>query len=83
MLDYIFQFVTNVYFHVGAENIRSQKVISRLGTTKLWEEEITYFGEQPRLNHVYGLTKEEWLLFMVFKHYFHGKIMQFTLRFVV
>jgi len=60
MLDYIFQFVSIVYFHIGADNIRSQIAISRLGTTKIREQEVTYFGEQPKLNYVYSLTKEEW-----------------------
>ncbi len=60
MLDYIFQFVSKVYFHIGADNIRSQIAISRLGTTKIGEEEITYFGEQPKMNCIYSLSKEEW-----------------------
>jgi RimJ/RimL family protein N-acetyltransferase len=60
MLDYIFQFVSKVYFHVGADNIRSQIAIGRLGTTKISEEEITYFGEQSKINYVYSLTKKEW-----------------------
>lgn len=60
MLDYIFQFVSTVYFHIGADNIRSQIAIGRLGTTKIGAEEITYFGEQPKLNNIYSLTKEEW-----------------------
>ena len=62
MLHYIFNFVSKVYFHIGADNIRSQIAISRLGTTKIGEEEITYYGEQPKLNCIYSLTKEEWLL---------------------
>lgn len=60
MLDYIFQFVACVYFHIGAENIRSQIAIGRLGTTKISEQEIKYFGENPKLNFVYRLLKEEW-----------------------
>ena len=61
MLDYIFQFVAVVNFHIGADNIRSQVSISRLGITKITEEEVAYFGEQPKLNFVYGISKEEWL----------------------
>ena len=60
MLDYIFQFVSMVYFHIGANNIRSQIAIERLGATKIGEQEVTYFGEQPKLNYVYNLKKEEW-----------------------
>ncbi len=60
MLDYIFQFVSTVLFHIGAANVRSQIAISRLGAIKIDEQEITYFGEQSKLNYVYSLTKEEW-----------------------
>lgn len=60
MLDYIFQFVSNVYFHIGAENVRSQISITRLGATKVGEKEVIYFGEQPKLNFVYLIKKEEW-----------------------
>jgi RimJ/RimL family protein N-acetyltransferase len=62
MLDYIFQFVSVVYFQIGAENMRSQIAIKKLGAIKIGEEEITYFGEQPKLNYVYSLKKEEWFL---------------------
>lgn len=60
MLDYIFQFVSKVYFHIGAENIRSQIAISRLGTTKIGEEWVAYFGESSKLNYVYEITKSAW-----------------------
>ena len=53
MLDHAFQFVDNVIFHIGANNIRSQKAIEKLGAIKLAEEEIKYYGEQPELNFVY------------------------------
>lgn len=62
MLDYIFQFVSKVHFHIGAGNIRSQIAISRLGAGKTGEQEVTYFGEQQKLNYVYELNKEEWFL---------------------
>ena len=67
MLDYIFQFVCIVDFHIGDENIRSQVSINRLGVTKIGELEVTYFGEEPKLNFIYRLTKEDWLAFQVKK----------------
>lgn len=57
MLDYIFQYVSKVYFHVGSNNIRSQIAISRLGATKVKEQEVAYFGEAPKLNFVYVIEK--------------------------
>lgn len=60
MLDYIFQYVSEVYFHVGAGNVRSQIAITRVGATKVGEQDVAYFGEPDRLNFVYRITKEEW-----------------------
>ncbi|MFZ1705037.1 MAG: GNAT family N-acetyltransferase [Saprospiraceae bacterium] len=61
MLDYIFNWVFQVDFHIGANNIRSQIAIGRLGTNKVGEQKITYFGEQPKMNFIYRLLKEEWI----------------------
>lgn len=60
MLDYIFQSVSTVRFHIGAGNIRSQVAISRIGAEKIQEEEIAYFGEASKLNFVYEIRKEQW-----------------------
>jgi RimJ/RimL family protein N-acetyltransferase len=38
---------------VGANNIRSQKAMEKLGATKVGEEEVAYYGEATRLNYVY------------------------------
>lgn len=60
MLNYLFQFVSQIYFYVGAENIRSQIAIERLGAKKILEQQVAYFGEAPTINYVYNITKEEW-----------------------
>lgn len=60
MLDYIFQSVSKVYFHIGASNIRSQMAISRIGAEKIAEQEVAYIGEPSRLNFVYEISKEKW-----------------------
>lgn len=59
MLAYIFQFVSKVNFHIGAENTRSQIAIGRLGAQKVGEQEVTYFGEAPKLNFVYAITPKD------------------------
>lgn len=64
MLDYIFQFVSKVCFYIGANNVRSQIAISRIGAEKIAEQVVTYFGEVPRLNFVYEITKEKWIIKM-------------------
>ena len=57
MLDYAFQFLDKVYFHVGAQNIRSQKAIERLGATKVREITVAYHGEPEKLNFEYVLVR--------------------------
>jgi len=56
MLDYAFQHVNKVYFHIGAFNIRSQKAIEKIGAIKIDEFEVEYYGEDSKLNFVYEIT---------------------------
>lgn len=57
MMQYVFQFVNHVIFHIGAQNIRSQKAIEKLGAVKIAEEEIAYYGEDSKLNFIYSIRK--------------------------
>nr|WP_294775195.1 GNAT family N-acetyltransferase [uncultured Flavobacterium sp.] len=57
MLDYAFQQVDKVYFHIGAFNIRSQKAIEKIGAIKVDEFEVEYYGEDSKLNFVYLIRK--------------------------
>lgn len=61
MLEYIFQFVDCVYFHIGKDNLRSQIALERLGGNKISEEEIAYFGEPTRTNFVYEINKWDYI----------------------
>jgi RimJ/RimL family protein N-acetyltransferase len=61
MFDYIFRFVSTIYLHVGAGNIRSQIAVARLGAEKTGEQTIAYFGEEPRLNFEYRIDKSMWM----------------------
>lgn len=58
MLDYAFEHVDKVYFHIGAFNIRSQKAIEKIGAIKVDEFEVEYYGEDSKLNFVYEITRE-------------------------
>ncbi|RQP14276.1 MAG: N-acetyltransferase [Chryseobacterium sp.] len=60
MLDYIFDFVGAVYFHIGAENYRSQKAMAKLPARKTGELNIAYFGEPERHNYEYEIMKSDW-----------------------
>jgi RimJ/RimL family protein N-acetyltransferase len=60
LLDYLFQYVDTVRFHIGAANVRSQIAIQRLGALKVAEQEIPYYGEQPKLNFVFEINRQAW-----------------------
>jgi RimJ/RimL family protein N-acetyltransferase len=60
MLNHAFTFVNTVIFHIGANNIRSQKSIVRFGAVKTGEIEMEYYGEGPKLNFIYQLDKTVW-----------------------
>lgn len=59
MIDYAFQFVETIYFHVGATNFRSQKALEKIGAIKIDEFEVEYFGEEPKLNYIYQIQKPQ------------------------
>ncbi len=60
MINYAFQFVDSIIFHIGAGNIRSQKAIERIGAIKIAEEVHQYYGEDNSLNYVYEIKKQDW-----------------------
>jgi RimJ/RimL family protein N-acetyltransferase len=62
MLNYAFTFVDGVVFHIGANNIRSQTAIGKLGAKKMGEIEMAYYGEAKKLDFLYRIQKNDWEL---------------------
>jgi len=60
MLNHAFTFVSQVQFCIGANNLRSQISIARLGAVKIGEAEVEYYGEAKKLNYIYQIDKEQW-----------------------
>ncbi|MCC6371545.1 MAG: GNAT family N-acetyltransferase [Bacteroidia bacterium] len=60
MLSHAFQFVDRVEFHIGAGNIRSQKAIEKLGAKKIDQKEVSYYGEDEKLNFIYCIERAAW-----------------------
>ena len=60
MLNYAFKFADEVIFHVGNNNIRSQKAMEKLGALKTGEAEMSYYGEAPHINFIYSIQKAVW-----------------------
>lgn len=61
MLDYIFQFVDLVKFHVGAENWRSITAMERLGAENKGVISVAYHGEPNRDNIEFWIKKSDWI----------------------
>ena len=55
MINYAFGFVDKIYFHVGAQNIRSQKAIEKLGALLVKKEVIPLLGKPDKINLIYCL----------------------------
>jgi RimJ/RimL family protein N-acetyltransferase len=55
LLDYAFEFVDSVIFHIGPTNIRSQKAILKIGAKKIGE--VLYDGKQ---HFEYEIRKADW-----------------------
>lgn len=59
LLNYIFQFVEKVVFHVGLSNFRSQKAVLKLGAVKTREIEFEYYGKKTP-NFEFEIKKKDW-----------------------
>ena len=59
LLNYAFQFVDKVYFHIGATNLRSQLAIKKFGAAKVNELYIDNNG-QSQFYFEYLIRKEDW-----------------------
>jgi RimJ/RimL family protein N-acetyltransferase len=56
LIDYAFQHVDTIVFHIGDTNIRSQKAVSKIGATKIG---IVDFNNTPHFE--YHILKKDWV----------------------
>jgi N-acetyltransferase len=59
MINHAFEKLDYVIFDIGANNIRSQMAISKIGAIKNGEQIIEYYGEEPKLNFIYQISKSK------------------------
>jgi len=59
LIDYAFQFVDKIYFHIGATNIRSQQATTSIGAKKVREFESELNGVKTT-HFEYQIEKENW-----------------------
>jgi len=61
MLNHAFKFVTEVIFHIGENNIRSQKAIEKMGAKYAGTVEMQYYGEEKvNRNFIYRINTNDW-----------------------
>ena len=60
MIDHALAHFNAVIFHIGSQNIRSQKAIERLGARKIGEQEVAYYGEPAKPNYIYEISRADW-----------------------
>ena len=59
LIDYAFQFVDSIFFHIGAKNFRSQAAIKKIGAVKV-REYIVEINGQPSPHFEYVMQKQNW-----------------------
>lgn len=57
MLDFIFQAVDEVIFHVGSENWRSKKALENIGAVKFISQQSTFYYTKEVLQDIYHIKK--------------------------
>ncbi len=60
MLDYAFQYVETVHFHIGESNIRSQKAIAKINAIKVGEKMMHFGREIPHNNFIFAINRVQW-----------------------
>lgn len=59
LLNFAFQFVDKVYFHIGPRNIRSQQAILKIGAKKIGDYALNSNG-QKLMHFEYLIEKKDW-----------------------
>jgi RimJ/RimL family protein N-acetyltransferase len=62
MLDHAFKFVETVIFHIGDQNIRSQKAVEKLGAVKVGNIKSKNPDSSIQIKLIYELKKNNWAI---------------------
>ena len=60
MIDYAFEFVEDIIFYIGKENIRSQKAVIKIGGRRIIEEHLYHLIKDSESDWTYRINKEDW-----------------------
>ena len=59
MIEYAFNYVDNVLFHIHENNIRSQKAVEKIGGKRITSLDGKILDERPNASVIYCIRKEE------------------------
>jgi RimJ/RimL family protein N-acetyltransferase len=60
MIEYAFNYVDNVLFHIHENNTRSQKAVEKIGGKRITSLEGTILNERPNASVIYCIRKGDW-----------------------
>ena len=60
MMDYAFEFVDDIIFYIGKDNIRSQKAVEKIGGQRIAEPHLQYLTKRKETDWTYRINKESW-----------------------
>src|ERR1051326_8472041 len=60
LMDYAFQFVDNILFYIGEENLRSQKAIEKIGGQRITALNGVPLEGRPNASVIYHIAKKTW-----------------------
>ena len=60
MINYAFDFVENVVFYIGKDNIRSQKAAQKIGGKRIVEPYFKRLIKEGQSDWTYLINKKEW-----------------------
>ncbi|MCG8374445.1 MAG: GNAT family N-acetyltransferase [Balneolales bacterium] len=60
MIDYAFQYVEHIIFYIGAQNIRSQKAVQRIGGKQITNPDLKHLVKESDTDLTFRIGKEDW-----------------------
>ncbi|MDX1700970.1 MAG: GNAT family N-acetyltransferase [Melioribacteraceae bacterium] len=60
MIDYAFEFVEDIIFYIGKDNIRSQKAVIKIGGRRIIENHLNHLIKDSYSDWTYLINKMDW-----------------------
>lgn len=60
MIDYAFEFVEDIVFYIGKDNIRSQKAVEKIGGQRITDSQFKHLVKVNGSDWTYRINKKDW-----------------------